>query len=296
MTTTTQIAKKQAPKNLNLLDAFNLAQPCIMAVLNITPDSFSDGNYYNNKPQYHLLKIVEQYQKQGAGIIDIGAESTRPGASIIAAKQQIERIKNLISAIKRHFDIVVSIDTTQLKVMQYAVEQGVDIINDVSALTGDGVMQWIAAEQVGCILMHRSAVARTMQQHIHYPNGVVTDVYNYLAKRIKLAMSAGITADRLCVDPGFGFGKTDKQNIILLRSLRKFGCYGSINIPVLAGLSRKSLLQKICNQNLENRLSGSLGLAMVALLNGANIIRVHDVVESKAIIDIFDAVSGNLSR
>ena len=267
-----------------------LKQPAIMAVLNITPDSFADGGGAFHKPEYHLLKLVENHIDNGADIIDIGAESTRPGATTISYQQQITRLGNIISKIKDNFEITLSIDSTELKVMQFAYKQGIDIINDINALEADGVIDWLTQTNLSCILMHRSGNSKVMQSKTQYHKGVVTAVASYLQQRVNTIVAKGIAANRICIDPGFGFGKTLQQNLDMLNNLTQFKLADYPKIPILAGLSRKSLLQDLCKQQVADRLSGSLGLALTALIKGATILRVHDTFETKAIVDIYKVI------
>jgi len=259
-----------------------------MAVLNVTPDSFSDGQLYYQKPRYHLLKTVEQWVQCGVAIIDIGAESTRPNSIAIDADTQLHRLHTIVADIKANFDVLVSVDTTQLAVMQTVIEQGADIINDVNALMQAGVIEYLYKQpQVGCIIMHRSAPSKYMQQHTDYPDGVVAAVKNFLEERVKQAITSGIASSRICIDPGFGFGKTFEQNLSMLKHLTTFKDINGEKYPILVGISRKSMIQTLCNQPAKQTLYGNLLVGQKALDNGANILRVHDVEQSAMMLTMY---------
>lgn len=250
-------------------------QPLVMGILNVTPDSFSDGgNYTNhNKAIIHAKKMLSA----GAGIIDIGGESTRPGAAKVSAEDEIKRVLPVIQALNETTDAIISIDTTKADVAKVAIEAGAHIINDISALTHDPQMELVARESgAGIILMHMHGTPQTMQDKPEYKD-VVEEVNDYLLQRIETLIGAGINKKSLAIDPGIGFGKTVEHNISLIKNLN---ILTKMNIPVIVGLSRKSFLGKITGKDVSDRLASSLAGLVISVINGANIIRVHDISES----------------
>jgi len=249
----------------------DLRRPAVMGILNVTPDSFADGGIFLACADAvaHALQMVEE----GADIIDIGGESTRPGAQPVSAQQEIDRVVPVIEALHRQTPVPISIDTSKPEVMRSAVAAGAGFINDVRALQEEGALQAAASLQVPVCLMHMQGQPRTMQEHPRYEN-VVEDVAEYLQARLQAALSAGIGASKLVIDPGFGFGKTLEHNLELLRGLKALRRLGT---PILAGLSRKSMIGKALGLPVERRLHASVALALMAVHNGADIIRVHDV-------------------
>lgn len=250
------------------------AQPVVMGILNTTPDSFSDGGKFQ-----HLdiaLNQVEQMVSDGAGIIDIGGESTRPGAAEVSEQEELDRVIPLIEAVKRHINVAISIDTSKAGVMKQAVASGADIINDVRGLQNEGCLQVAAKANVPICLMHMQGMPRTMQDNPQYKD-VVDDIIEFFDERIEACIAHGIKREQLIIDPGFGFGKTLTQNYQLLANLRAFKTLG---LPVLSGTSRKSMIGKLLNNEVEDRLIGSVTTAVIAAQQGANIIRVHDVKET----------------
>lgn len=258
----------------------------IMGILNVTPDSFSDGGDFTD-PQsavQHALKMVSE----GADIIDIGGESTRPGAEPVSAAEEIRRTVQVIEGIRAQSDVPISIDTMKAEVAAQAIAAGADIINDVSAFLADPGMASEAAQTgAGVILMHMQGMPRTMQKNPTYEN-VVDEVCSYLEKRIHLAVQSGISRDRIVTDPGIGFGKTREHNLDLLRSLpvleRRCG-------PLLVGASRKSFIGQITGRsNPADRLAGSLGVAAWSVMHGAHILRVHDVFDTCDVSRMLDTL------
>ncbi len=245
-----------------------------MGILNVTPDSFSDGGQFRTRER--ALEQARQMMSDGAAIIDIGGESTRPGASEVAEQQELDRVLPVIEALRAEFDIPISIDTSKPGVMRAAVAAGADMINDVLALQAEGALQAAAELRVPVCLMHMQGTPRTMQDAPDYGN-VVTEVASFLAERIAACASAGIDEDLIVVDPGFGFGKTAAHNIELLANLRQLQSLGR---PVLAGLSRKSTLGELTGKPVDERVAASVAAAVVAATNGAAIIRAHDVAET----------------
>ncbi|MFD2166430.1 dihydropteroate synthase [Thalassotalea euphylliae] len=254
----------------------SLAVPQVMGILNVTPDSFSDGGKFTNFE--HALKQVEQMVTDGASIIDIGGESTRPGAKDVPEQEELDRVVPVIEAISARFDTVISVDTSKAQVMAEAVRAGAGIINDVRALQNEGCLTAAAQTNVPICLMHMQGLPRTMQANPTY-NDVTQDIVTFIAERIEVCKKNGIEKERLIVDPGFGFGKTLEQNYRLLNELAQFEALG---LPLLVGISRKSMIGNLLNADVEQRLAGSLAAALISAQKGAKIIRVHDV---KATVD-----------
>lgn len=249
-----------------------------MAIVNVTPDSFFDGGTLIHLNPNQRLQHIEGLINEGADIIDIGAESTRPNAQWVDYAEQRRRIGSFISDIKRRFDTLVAIDTSDAQVMQFAIDEGVDIINDTRALTQQGALTVASNSEVGIILMHMQGNPATMQQQPNYSD-VTEEVATFLHQRIEQCRGQGIAPQRIMIDPGFGFGKTTAHNITLLRNLRQLN-QSDMAYPIVSGLSRKSLIADITQAPLEERLPGSITLMLLALLYGSNILRVHDVKES----------------
>ena len=275
-------------KQLNCPNSIvGLSSPQVMGILNVTPDSFSDGGKFAHFD--HALNQVERMIAAGATIIDIGGESTRPGAKDVSEKDELERVIPVLKAIKQKFDVVVSIDTSKASVMKAAIESGADIINDVRALQNEDCLAVLANSDVPICLMHMQGLPRTMQNEPAYSN-VVDDIILFFEQRINACVDAGIAKERLILDPGFGFGKTLAQNFHLLANLSAFE---KLDCPILAGISRKSMIGNLLNRDVEQRLAGSLSTAIVAVQQGAKIIRVHDVEETVDAIKILKAVADN---
>ena len=249
-------------------------QTQVMGILNVTPDSFSDGGKFASFD--NALKQVEQMISDGADIIDIGGESTRPGAVDVSEKDELSRVIPLLKAIKAKFDIKVSIDTSKAEVMSQAIANGADIINDVRALQNEGCLAVLASSDVPVCLMHMQGLPRTMQDSPQYED-IIEDIKQFFIERIKVCEQAGIKRERIIIDPGFGFGKTVEQNYQLLARLHQFDDLG---LPLLSGTSRKSMIGNLLQRNVDERLAGSLTTAIIAAQNNASIIRVHDVKET----------------
>lgn len=249
----------------------NRQKPLIMGILNVTPDSFSDGGRFNQIDS--ALKQCERLIFEGADIIDIGGESTRPGAEYVPPEQEIERVIPVLEAINRNFDIITSVDTYKPELMREAIDVKVDMINDVKALTMPKALEVVASSQVEVCLMHMRGDPQTMQNNTQY-DSVVDEVITFFNARITACQQAGIETQRITIDPGFGFGKTRQQNFKMLANFKKFKALG---LPVLAGLSRKSMLGAVTGKPAQERITASAVGAAIAVLNGANIIRVHDV-------------------
>jgi len=262
----------------------DLNRVAVMGILNITPDSFSDGGVFI-EPDLAALHAVEM-ARQGAAIIDIGGESTRPGADAVSAQEEMDRVLPVIEAVVPEINIPVSIDTSKPDVMRAATRAGAGLINDVNALRADGAM--VAASESGAsiCLMHMRGEPRTMQENPTYTD-VVAEVLSFLQSRIQAAVSAGIPQEKLVIDPGFGFGKALEHNLALLRELGQLQVLG---VPILAGLSRKSMIGMSLGLPVEQRLHPSVALALIAVQNGARIIRAHDVAATVQAIRMWEAV------
>jgi dihydropteroate synthase len=263
----------------------DLSTPQVMGILNVTPDSFSDGGKYTQFD--YALEQAEQMIAGGATIIDIGGESTRPGAEAVSENDELARVIPVLKAIKQRFNIVVSIDTSKASVMSAAIDAGADMINDVRALQNDGCLAAIANSNVPVCLMHMQGIPKNMQNSPSYDH-VINDIRVFFQQRIDTCISAGIARERLILDPGFGFGKTLEQNFYLLANLSKFNQLG---LPLLVGLSRKSMIGNLLNREVERRLAGSLATAIIAAQQGAHIIRVHDVQETVDALKVLKAAT-----
>lgn len=264
----------------------------VMGILNTTPDSFSDGGSYFD-PAAAVDRALEMIA-QGADIIDVGGESTRPGADPVQALEEIRRTVPIIGKIRAQSDVPISIDTMKAEVAFQALEAGADIINDVSALEGDAEMAGVAAESLaGVVLMHMQGSPRTMQNDPEYGD-VVHEVGAYLKTRMDVAAEAGINRDRLVIDPGIGFGKTVEHNLQLLRGLPRLARCGA---PLLVGASRKSFIGRLLRKGpADERLAGSLGAAAFAVMGGAHILRVHDVLETCDVCRLLDTLNSGESN
>ena len=255
-----------------------------MGILNVTPDSFSDGGSFDNLNI--ALRQAATMADGGAAIIDIGGESTRPGASSVSGQEELDRIIPVIEAVKSVTDVPVSVDTSKAEVMREAVAAGAAMINDVCALRAEGALQAAADLKVPVCLMHMQGEPRTMQQSPRY-NDVVADVARFLDERISACVEAGIPEELIVVDPGFGFGKTHLHNVELLANLRQLRIR---NRPVLVGVSRKSTLGDLTQREVHERMPASVAAAVVAVMNGADIIRAHDVAASVDALKVARAI------
>ena len=264
----------------------DFSRPLVMGILNVTPDSFSDGGRFDALPK--ALAQAEQMLAQGADLLDIGGESTRPLAVPVSPAQEMERVLPVLEQL-RDCGVPVSLDTRRAVVMQQALAIGVDLINDVSALEDPGALNLLVGSQVGICLMHKQGSPATMQNKPRYGD-VLAEVGAYLSGRVSACLQAGISQDRLLIDPGFGFGKRLAHNLALLQGLpalaRQTGC------PLLVGLSRKSMLGEICAEpEASQRLGASIAAALEAARRGAAVIRVHDVKETRQALQVLAALS-----
>jgi dihydropteroate synthase len=260
----------------------DLTQPRVMGILNITPDSFSDGGKFVCREQ--AIEQALQMEEEGASIIDIGGESTRPGAADVSVDEELERVIPLVQALAPVLSVPISVDTSKPEVMLAAAGAGAGMINDVYALRRDGALKAAAQTGLPVCLMHMQGEPRSMQAEPHYGD-VVVEVQAFLQQRIASCESAGISRDRILIDPGFGFGKTLNHNLTLLKHLQEFH---QLKVPLLVGMSRKSMIGLILDAPLGQRLHGSVAMATMAALQGAQIIRVHDV---KATVDALKMVA-----
>jgi dihydropteroate synthase len=261
------------------------AEISVMGILNVTPDSFSDGGQFTAHDQalYHVESMVQD----GVALVDIGGESTRPGAQDISTEQELERVIPVLELIKQRFDIPVSVDTSKAAVMAQAVSAGADMINDVRALQEEGALQVCADSDVELCLMHMMGQPRTMQSNPSY-NNVVEDIADFFAQRLAACEQAGISTERIWLDPGFGFGKTLEHNVTLLRRLDELNRF---QLPLLVGVSRKSMIGTLLGGlPVSERLQGSVAAAVIAAMNGAKMLRVHDVKATVEALKIVQAV------
>ena len=261
-----------------------LSEPVIMGIVNVTPDSFSDGGQFFNTTA--ALNHAMQLLDEGATILDIGGESTRPGAPDVSLEDELQRVIPLINAIREQSDCVISIDTSKAEVMRQAIEAGADIVNDVRALQEPGAIEVVAQyPDVVVCLMHMQGQPRSMQNAPHYDD-LASEINDFFNQRIAACEAAGIKQSQLILDPGFGFGKTLKHNYQILAQLND---YAQLGLPLLAGLSRKSMIGNLLNRDTKDRLAGSLAGALIAAQNGAHIIRVHDVKETADVLGVYQA-------
>ncbi|MED5509757.1 MAG: dihydropteroate synthase [Pseudomonadota bacterium] len=254
--------------------SLDLSAPRIMGIVNVTPDSFSDGGKFFSRDAAlrQAVKLVED----GADILDIGGESTRPGSTPVAVQEEIDRVAPVIEAISSELDVPISIDTMKAEVMRAAVAVGAGLINDVNALRGEGALQAAAELKVPVCLMHMQGTPQTMQTEPDYQD-VVSEVESFLLERVAVCEQAGIPAERIMLDPGFGFGKRARHNLHLMKHLSRLT---ALPYPVLVGVSRKSIIGDMLKVDVKERLAGSLALASIAVWQGAKLIRTHDVRET----------------
>lgn len=266
----------------------DFATPVVMGVLNITPDSFSDGGRWlrdGSADLDELRRVAEAMVAAGAGILDIGGESTRPGADPVSEQEELDRVIPVVEALADCVDVVLSVDTSTPAVMHLAAEHGAGLINDVRALSRPGALEAAAATKLPVCLMHMQGTPVDMQNRPAYRD-VVAEVREYLEGRVQACRDAGIADAQILLDPGFGFGKTVDHNLDLLRNLRNVT---DLPFPLVVGLSRKSLIGRLIGRDVGERLAGSLALALLAAQNGASVLRVHDVTQTVDVLRILDA-------
>jgi len=262
-----------------------------MGVINTTPDSFSDGGALYGCGGLDLDKasyLAEDMVREGAAVLDIGGESTRPGAAPITEQLELDRVLPLVERIAGNLDVVISVDTSSPALMREAVARGAGLINDIRALTRDGAVQAAAETGVPVCLMHMRGSPADMQTAPHYDGDVLARVMEYLQHRLQICLDAGIAKGKIVLDPGFGFGKSVDHNLRLLQGLTEFKQLGC---PLLVGLSRKSIIGKLLGRSVTERLPGSLALAVLAVERGANIIRAHDVAATVDALAMTDALN-----
>ncbi len=265
------------------------SRPLVMAILNLTPDSFSDGGdlYRGDKIDLDTVLYRAQYLiDAGADLLDIGGESTRPGADKVVLSAELDRVLPVLEALRSHFDIPLSVDTSSPELMAEAGSKGASMLNDVRALGRPGALEAAAASSLPICLMHSLGEPQVMQDNPQYGN-VVTEVISFLRQRISACEKAGISRSGLVLDPGFGFGKTLEQNIALFRALPTLVAEG---LPVMVGVSRKSMIGAILNKPVEQRVFGSTALAVLAAQAGVAILRVHDVAATVDSLKILEAI------
>jgi dihydropteroate synthase len=264
-----------------------LDSPCVMGVLNVTPDSFSDGGRFFCPDD--AIRQADKMAAEGASIIDVGGESTRPGSAQISVQAELERVASVIESICQRVDVPVSVDTSKPAVMQAAVAAGAGMINDVFALGKEGSLQTAAGLNAAVCLMHMQGAPATMQDNPRYDD-VVGEIADFLELRVERCRKAGISNDRICVDPGFGFGKSDRHNLALLQNLDALQRLG---LPILVGLSRKGTLGSVTGKALDDRVAAGVAAATIAVLNGANIVRTHDVGATVDALKLVQAMRDN---
>lgn len=262
----------------------DLSRPQVMGILNVTPDSFSDGGRFALRDA--ALRHAEAMLQAGATLIDVGGESTRPGARAVSPIEELERVAPVVEAIAAELDVIISVDTSTPAVMRETARLGAGLINDVRSLQRDGALAAAADSGLAVCLMHMRGEPTTMQQNPHYAD-VLVEVRDFLLERMAACATAGIAAERLILDPGFGFAKTLEHNLKLFKHLDSLRDLGR---PLLVGVSRKSMIGKVLGHEVGGRLYGSLALAALALSKGAHILRVHDVPETVDVVRMIAAV------
>lgn len=257
----------------------------VMGILNITPDSFSDGGRYMEKAR--AVERAFEMAEEGADIIDVGGESTRPGARRVTLDEELSRVIPVVKEISRGLTIPISIDTTKAEVARQALDNGVSIVNDVSALRFDPQMAPVCARyKAGVILMHMRGTPETMQRDVAYDD-LIGEILGFLKSRVEFAMHQGIDLDKIAVDPGIGFGKSSEDNLRIIKNLGEFKALGR---PIVLGTSRKSFIGHVLGLDVTERLEGTAATVAVGVLNGASMVRVHDVKAMRRVVDMVDAI------
>ncbi|EJU9973110.1 dihydropteroate synthase [Vibrio alginolyticus] len=268
--------------------SLDLSRPHVMAILNVTPDSFSDGGKYNSIEL--ALAQVDKMIKAGVSIVDVGGESTRPGAPDVSLEEELRRVVPVIKAIREKYDVWISVDTSKAEVMRQAIDAGADLINDIRSLQEPGALEVAAEANLPICLMHMKGQPRTMQVDPHYDD-LMGDVSAFLEERIAACEAAGIDKSQLILDPGFGFGKTIEHNYHMLAHLEKFHEFG---LPILAGISRKSMIFKLLDKPAAECTNASVVCATIAAMKGAQIIRVHDFEETIEAMKVVEMTKNNI--
>lgn len=268
--------------------SLDLSRPHVMAILNVTPDSFSDGGKYNSIEL--ALAQVDKMIKAGVSIVDVGGESTRPGAPDVSLEEELRRVVPVIKAIREKYDVWISVDTSKAEVMRQAIDAGADLINDIRSLQEPSALEVAAEAKLPICLMHMKGQPRTMQVAPHYDD-VMSDVSAFLEERIAACEAAGIDKSQLILDPGFGFGKTIEHNYHMLAHLEKFHEFG---LPILAGMSRKSMIFKLLDKPAAECTNASVVCATIAAMKGAQIIRVHDFEETIEAMKVVEMTKNNI--
>ena len=253
----------------------DLSFPQVMGIVNMTPDSFSDGGNYNNLDD--AMRRVDNMIQAGATFIDVGGESTRPGAADVSTSEELDRVIPLVEKIARYFDVWISVDTSKPEVITEAAKAGAHLINDIRALTLPGALQAAQQTELPVCIMHMQGDPKTMQNAPHYQQDIYQEVDSFFSEHIQRCVTAGIAREKIILDPGFGFGKTLAHNYRLLATLERFHHF---NLPILVGMSRKSMVGQVLNVPPKERVLGSVSCAVIAAMKGAQIIRVHDVKET----------------
>jgi len=256
----------------------------VMGILNITPDSFSDGGQFSRVD--NALRHALEMHRDGAEVIDVGGESTRPGALVVSLDEELERVIPVIEKIRENSDVAISIDTSKPKVMQSAIEAGASMVNDVNALQANGAIEVCVKHQLPVCLMHKQGESLTMQDNPSYVD-VVDEIKHYLIERAGHCIKAGLPKEKIVIDPGFGFGKSLKNNLSLLKGINEF-C--TLDFPVLVGVSRKSMFGQLLGRDVDERLVASTSAVVIAYNNGARFFRVHDVAETCDALKLCEAV------
>jgi len=261
-----------------------------MGILNVTPDSFSDGGeLMSDNGMVSLSKVLERAEKMvnaGAAILDIGGESTRPGAKEVSSQQEMDRVLPVVEAVKRNLDVIISVDTSNPELIRQCPAAGAGLINDVRALAREGALEASASAALPVCLMHMQGSPKDMQNAPGYDD-IITDIAGFLAQRVKACNDAGIANDRILLDPGFGFGKTLEHNLELLSRLDELQ---ALKLPLLIGVSRKRMIGTITGRSEKDRISGSISAAVIGVMNGARLVRTHDVAETVDAIKICNEV------
>lgn len=264
----------------------DLSRCHVMGILNVTPDSFSDGGRFNRPDA--ALQRARQMVADGASFIDVGGESTRPGAAPVSVQEELDRVCPVVEAIHRELDVVISVDTSSPEVIRETASLGAGLINDVRSLTREGALEAAVAAEIPVSLMHMKGEPGVMQKRPEYRN-LLREVSRFLMDRVRAVEQAGIPADRILLDPGFGFGKNLDHNLELLHSLERMKILGH---PLFVGMSRKSMLGQITGREVEERLPASIAVATIAAMKGASVIRVHDVRETMDAVRVVVALEG----